>query len=101
MGNKKFIYKTIEDIKLYKKNEINFIFFKSIISNTNIPFYLREKAYYNLNYLFKNKRKVKIKLRCLLTGNNRSRYSFFGISRIKIRDLASYNLLNGIRKSSW
>jgi ribosomal protein S14 len=84
------------NIKFYKK-EFFIKFYKSIYQNKNISFFLRQYIYYNYiqNYNLKN-----IKLFCILTGNSRSKYSFFNLSRIKIRDLASYRNLVGIRKSS-
>jgi ribosomal protein S14 len=84
------------NINFYKK-EFFFKIYKSIYQNKNISFFLRQYVYYNYiqKFNFKN-----IKLFCIITGNSRSKYSFFNISRIKLRDLISYRTLVGIRKSS-
>ena len=42
----------------------------------------------------------KIRNRCILTGRSRGVYSFFKISRIMIKDLASKGLLSGLKKAS-
>ena len=97
MTKTKLIYKhRLLNLSFYKK-EIKYIFYKSLYENKSISYSLRFYIYYNyLNILnIKN-----IKLFCILTGNSRSRYNFFNISRIKIRDLASFRNLNGLRKSS-
>jgi len=85
------------NIDIYKK-EFFIKIYKSIYQNKNISFFLRQYVYYNYIQKFKFKN---IKLFCIITGNSRSKYSFFNISRIKLRDLISYRTLVGIRKSSW
>jgi ribosomal protein S14 len=81
----------------YYKNELQFLLYKSIYLNRNIKFYFRQYIYYEYIQKFKLKNN---KLFCLLTGNSRSRYSYFGLNRIKLRDLASNKVLVGLRKAS-
>jgi ribosomal protein S14 len=38
---------------------------------------------------------------CILTWRTRSVYSFFNLSRISLRELSSFGLIKGLRKSSW
>lgn len=38
---------------------------------------------------------------CFITGRSRGVYKRFGLSRIKIREMASYAEIPGIKKSSW
>lgn len=38
---------------------------------------------------------------CLLTWRTRSVYSFFNMSRISLREFASFGLIKGLKKSSW
>ncbi len=45
--------------------------------------------------------KVRIRNRCALTGRPRGYYRKLQISRIGLRDLASYGQLPGVVKSSW
>jgi len=44
---------------------------------------------------------TRITRRCELTGRARSVYRKYGISRIKMRELAHKGHLPGVRKSSW
>jgi small subunit ribosomal protein S14 len=44
---------------------------------------------------------TRITRRCQLTGRARSVYRKYGISRIKMRELAHKGQLPGMRKSSW
>jgi len=49
----------------------------------------------------KNTSKVRIKNRCIITGRGRSVYKLFRMSRLQIKDLAYYNLIPGLKHSSW
>jgi small subunit ribosomal protein S14 len=44
---------------------------------------------------------VRLRNRCVVTGRSRSVSREFRISRIKFREMASFGLLPGVRKSSW
>jgi small subunit ribosomal protein S14 len=44
---------------------------------------------------------VRVRNRCAVTGRPRGVYSFCRLSRHMFRKLASFGLLNGIKKSSW
>lgn len=44
---------------------------------------------------------IQIKNRCTLTGRSKGICSDFRLSRIKIRDLGSNGLINGLKKVSW
>jgi ribosomal protein S14 len=96
MKNKKVI-KNLKLIKNYYNNELIFLFYKSLYTNNNISFFFRTFIYYKYIIKFES---IKLKMGCLITHRMRSKYSFFNISRVKIRDLAAYKLLTGIRKSS-
>ena len=39
--------------------------------------------------------------RCVITGRSRGYVRYFGLSRIKFREMAHKGLLPGVRKSSW
>ena len=45
--------------------------------------------------------KVRIKNRCALTGRPRAYHRYFGLSRIMLRELASWGKIPGLKKSSW
>ena len=48
-----------------------------------------------------NSNPVRYRNRCNLTGRPRSYIRYFGLSRIKFRDLALEGKLPGVRKASW
>jgi small subunit ribosomal protein S14 len=49
----------------------------------------------------RNSCSTRITRRCQLTGRARAVYRKYGISRIKLRELAHKGQLPGVRKSSW
>ena len=54
-----------------------------------------------LAQLPRNSSKVRIRNRCELTGRPRGYYRRFNLSRITLREFASFGLLPGVKKSSW
>ncbi|MCB0510478.1 MAG: 30S ribosomal protein S14 [Chitinophagales bacterium] len=63
---------------------------------------LKEAGDYEaLDKLPKNASPVRLKNRCGLTGRPKGFVRFFGISRVKFRELASAGKLPGVTKSSW
>ena len=54
-----------------------------------------------LAQLPRNSSKVRIRNRCELTGRPRGYYRRFNLSRITLRELASFGMLPGVKKSSW
>lgn len=74
---------------------------KSITKNKDLTFDERLEAQIKLSELPRNGAKDRVRNRCGLTGRPRGYYNYFGLSRIAIRDLASWGQLPGLRKSSW
>lgn len=63
---------------------------------------LKEQGEYEaLQSLPKNASPVRVKNRCKLTGRSRGYLRWFGISRIKFKEMASRGELPGVKKSSW
>ena len=60
-----------------------------------------EGDYEGLDRLPKNASPVRLKNRCGLTGRGKGYIRFFGVSRVKFRELASDGKIPGIKKSSW
>lgn len=54
-----------------------------------------------LDKLPRNTSASRLRRRCQITGRSRGVYKKFGLSRIKIRELANQGLIPGVRKSSW
>lgn len=54
-----------------------------------------------LAHLDRNGAEIRKRNRCSLTGRPRAYNGRFGLSRNKLRELASLGLLPGVRKASW
>ncbi len=87
--------------KLYLKNEVKRLTYKTIINDSSISNEIRYNTVQKLNQCSRNSSLVRIKNRCILTGRSHSIYNFCKLSRIKFRELASQGNLMGITKSSW
>jgi small subunit ribosomal protein S14 len=61
----------------------------------------RMAAYEKLRRLPRNSAAVRVRNRCAMTGRPRGYESFFGLSRIALREMALAGLLPGVRKASW
>ena len=74
---------------------------KSIILNNNLSKRIRFIASTKLNEITNNSLLIRAKNRCIISGKPRSVFRKFKLSRIVIKNLASFNLINGLRKSSY
>lgn len=74
---------------------------KSIIANKTVSSEERFAAQLKLAKLPRNSSEVRLRNRCKITGRPRGYYRRLGISRIALRDMASFGLLPGVKKSSW
>lgn len=54
-----------------------------------------------LDRLPKNSSPVRLRNRCKITGRPRGYSRIFGVSRIKVRELANYGKIPGVTKASW
>lgn len=54
-----------------------------------------------LQKLPKNASPVRQRNRCSITGRPRGYMRFFGISRVKFREMANQGLIPGVKKASW
>lgn len=61
----------------------------------------RQILVFKMSEMPRNASKVRIRNRCALTGRAHGYYKKFGLSRIKLRDLASKAQLPGVTKASW
>jgi small subunit ribosomal protein S14 len=74
---------------------------KSIVMDRTLPVEDRFDATMKLAQLPRNGAKVRIRLRCELTGRSRGNYRKFKLCRIALRDLASAGQIPGMVKASW
>ena len=74
---------------------------KMKINDKNMTMEERFKLQPIINELPRDGSRIRVRNRCELTGRTRGVYRKFGLSRIKIRELAMAGLLPGVVKSSW
>jgi len=74
---------------------------RAILKNQNASIDDKLAAQEGFAKLPRNSCLTRITRRCELTGRSRSVYRKYGISRIKLRELAHKGQLPGMRKSSW
>jgi small subunit ribosomal protein S14 len=72
-----------------------------IIRNPEADIDDKDAAYLKLAKLGNNSSKVRLHLRCGITGRSRGNYRRFGICRNKFRELALLGQIPGVRKASW
>lgn len=72
-----------------------------IAKNAELPFEERLKAQTKLAELPRNSASIRYRNRCSLSGRPRGYLRKFSLSRIALRDLASWGQIPGLTKSSW
>ena len=101
MAKKSAIERNKKRIKLVEKYAPKRAELKKILSSpesTDEDFYIAQRQ---LAELPRNSSPVRIRNRCNVTGRPRSYFRKFGVSRITLRELASYGKIPGVTKSSW
>ncbi|TQS73513.1 30S ribosomal protein S14 [Rhodobacteraceae bacterium] len=74
---------------------------KAIVADQDRPMEERFTASLKLAELPRNSSSVRLHNRCQMTGRPHAYYRKLKLSRIKLRDLASYGQIPGMVKSSW
>ncbi len=74
---------------------------KSVVMDRTLPVEERFDATLKLAQLPRNGARVRVRLRCELTGRSRANYRKFKLCRIALRDLASSGQIPGMVKASW
>jgi small subunit ribosomal protein S14 len=74
---------------------------KDIVMDRTLAVEDRFNATLKLAQLPRNGAKVRVRLRCELTGRSRGNYRKFKLCRIALRDLASSGQIPGMVKASW
>ncbi len=101
MAKRSSIEKNNRRRRLVAKFAVKRAALKKISRDRDLPAEERIKAVQALACLPRNGARVRIRNRCNLTGRARGNYRKFGISRIKLRELASKGQVPGVVKSSW
>jgi len=74
---------------------------KGVVMNRSLPVEERFEATLKLAQLPRNGARVRVRLRCELTGRPRGNYRKFKLSRNMLRELANTGQLPGVTKASW
>ncbi len=74
---------------------------KALVMDRDSPVEERFEASLKLAELPRNGARVRVHLRCALTGRSKANYRKFKLCRIALRDLASSGQIPGMVKASW
>ncbi len=101
MAKKSMIARNEKRKKLVKRHAEKRAELKAIVKNEALPLEERFQASMQLSKLPRNSSKVRVRNRCRVTGRPRGVYRKFELSRITLRELASFGQVPGVIKSSW
>ncbi len=73
----------------------------NVAKNESLPFEERLNAQITLSQMPRDGSRSRHRNRCSLTGRPRGNLQKFGLSRIAVRELASWGQIPGLVKSSW
>jgi len=62
---------------------------------------VREAAFMRLQKMPRDSSRVRVRIRCALTGRPRGVFRRFGVSRTKLREIIMNGEVPGVTKSSW
>ncbi|MBR1915771.1 MAG: 30S ribosomal protein S14 [Alphaproteobacteria bacterium] len=101
MSKTSSVYRNLKRVKMSEKYANRRQKLKEVVMDKNASPEDRFQATLKLASMPRNSAKIRIRNRCKLTGRSRSYYRKFGLSRVELRDLASFGEIPGLVKSSW
>ena len=101
MAKKSAIDKNLKRAKKVGSNASRRARLKAIVMDRSLPIEERFQANLKLSQMPRNGAKTRLRNRCQVTGRPRGYYRKLGMSRIALRDLASFGQVPGVVKSSW
>jgi small subunit ribosomal protein S14 len=101
MAKKSMVNREVKRAKLVKQHASKRAALKAVINDQSKPVEDRFKATLKLAQLPRNSSATRIHNRCQLTGRPHAYYRKLKLSRIMLRDLASFGQIPGMVKSSW
>jgi small subunit ribosomal protein S14 len=101
MAKKSMVNREVKRAKLVKQHASKRAALKAVINDQAKPVEERFKATLKLAQLPRNSSATRIHNRCQLTGRPHAYYRKLKLSRIMLRDLASFGQIPGMVKSSW
>jgi small subunit ribosomal protein S14 len=101
MAKKSMVNREVKRAKLVKQYAAKRAGLKAVINDQSKPMEERFKATLKLAEMPRNSSATRIHNRCQLTGRPHAFYRKLKLSRIMLRDLASFGQIPGMVKSSW
>ena len=101
MAKKSMVNREVKRAKLVQQHAVKRATLKTVIHDQSKPVEERFKATMKLAQLPRNSSATRIHNRCQLTGRPHAYYRKLKLSRIMLRDLASFGQIPGMVKSSW
>jgi len=101
MAKKSMVNREVKRAKLVKQYAAKRAGLKAVIDDQTKPVEERFKASLKLAELPRNSSATRLHNRCQLTGRPHAYYRKLKLSRIMLRDLASFGQIPGMVKSSW
>ena len=101
MSKTSSVYRNLKRVKMSEKFANRRQKLKEVVMNKEASPEERFQATLKLAEMPRNSAKIRVRNRCKLTGRSRSYYRKFGLSRVELRDLASFGEIPGLVKSSW
>ena len=101
MAKKSMVNREIKREKLVSQHAAKRAALKAVINDQSKPVEERFKASIKLAELPRNSSATRLHNRCQLTGRPHAFYRKLKLSRIMLRDLASFGQIPGMVKSSW
>ena len=101
MAKKSMVNREVKRAKLVKQHATKRAALKVVINDQSKPVEERFKATLKLAQLPRNSSATRLHNRCQLTGRPHAYYRKLKLSRIMLRELASFGQIPGMVKSSW
>lgn len=101
MSKTSSVYRNLKREKMVEKYANRRLKLKQTAMDKNASPEDRFQATLKLAALPRNSAKTRVRNRCKLTGRSRSYYRKFGLSRVELRNMASFGEIPGLVKSSW
>ena len=101
MAKKSMVNREVKRAKLVQKHAAKREALKAVINDQSKPIEDRFKATFKLAQMPRNSSATRMHNRCQLTGRPHAFYRKLKLSRIMLRDLASFGQIPGMVKSSW
>jgi small subunit ribosomal protein S14 len=101
MAKKSMVERELKRQKLVKQYATKRAALKAVANNQELSVEERFKANLKLAGLPRNSSATRLHNRCQLTGRPHAYYRKLKLSRIMLRDLASFGQIPGMVKSSW